>query len=238
MVQARMGSTRLPGKVLLDLEGASVLARVVTRMRRARTVDEIVVATTTTAADESIVAECERLKVSVFRGDEHDVLDRYYRAAKSSQATVVVRVTSDCPLIEPEIADLTVRRFLAEHPDFASNTLIRTYPRGLDTEVFSRQALETAWREASVSYQREHVTPFIFENPQRFRLVNVQAQSDHSDLRWTLDTQADLDFVRAIYRRLGGTDDFGWRDVLAILDREPELLKINQHVRQKALQEG
>jgi spore coat polysaccharide biosynthesis protein SpsF len=238
IVQARMGSTRLPGKVLLDLEGASVLARVLARVKRASTIGEVIVATTNGPGDDVIVTECKRIGTNVFRGDENDVLDRYYRAAQFSNADVVVRITGDCPLLDPKITDYTVNEFLEHRPDYASNALIRTYPRGLDTEVFTIAALEGAWREASEHYQRAHVTPYIYENRERFRVLAVQGDQDHSGFRWTLDTEQDLAFLRAVYTRFAGRDDFGWHDVRNVLEREPHLLELNRNVTQKALHEG
>lgn len=238
IIQARMGSTRLPGKVLKDLQGETALARVLARLRRAATIGEVIVATSNTPGDDVIVAECKRLKTNAFRGEENDVLDRYYQAAQFSKAEVVVRITADCPLIDPELVDETVTRFLQERPDYASNALVRTYPRGLDTEVFSMQALEIAWREAAQPYQRAHVTPYIYQNPERFKVLAVKAEQNYGDLRWTLDTEPDLAFLRAVYSRFGGRDTFGWRDVLRLLEREPSLSEINRHVAQKALHEG
>src|SRR5277367_2863697 len=144
IVQARMGSTRLPGKVLIDLGGETVLARVIARLRRAELVKEIVVATTDSAADDAIVGECRRLDVPTFRGSESDVLDRYYWAARGCPASVVVRITSDCPLIDPQLVDETIRVFQQQQADYASNTFSRTYPRGLDAEAFTTAALEQA----------------------------------------------------------------------------------------------
>ena len=238
IIQARMGSTRLPGKVLKDIGGETMLARVVRRAQQATLLDQIVVATTVESGDDVIVAECECLRVPVFRGDEQDVLDRYYQAAKAYDADTVVRVTSDCPLIAPEITDRVIRAFLDETPDCASNTLGRTYPRGLDTAVVTTAALARAWREAPEPYQRAHVMPYIYQNPDLFRLLSVTGEVDYSNYRWTVDTQEDLDFVRAVYDRLGNDDTFGWRDVLKILAQEPELTELNRHIRQKAPEEG
>jgi spore coat polysaccharide biosynthesis protein SpsF len=240
IIQARMGSTRLPGKVLKDLEGETVLARVVERVRRATLINELLIATTVLPADDDIVEECGRCSVAVFRGDEDDVLDRYYRAAQSCQADVVVRITSDCPLIDPKITDMTIAAFLETRPDYASNALIRTFPRGLDTEVATVQALERAWRGATEPYQRAHVTPYIYQNPDVFRILPVTGEADYSSHRWTLDTPEDLAFLRAIYARVRTEDrrNFGWRDVLRVLDREPELLEMNRMVLQKAVHEG
>jgi spore coat polysaccharide biosynthesis protein SpsF len=238
IIQARMGSTRLPGKVLMDLGDETVLAHVVRRLRRATLIDEIVVATTNSTADRAIVRECQHLCARVFRGAENDVLDRYYQAAQCIGAEGIVRITSDCPLIDPEITDNTIRAFLERRPDYASNALQRTYPRGLDTEVMTRDALECAWRQAQLSYQRAHVTPYIYENPDRFYVLPVKCDTDYSSHRWTLDTPEDLAFLRAVYDRAGNDDSVSWRDVLALLEREPELVELNRDVMQKALQEG
>ncbi len=238
IIQARMGSTRLPGKVMLDLCGKTVLARVVERVRRAKFAGALVVATTMELPDNAIVDECRRLDVNVFRGSEHDVLDRYYQAAKQFGADAIVRLCSDCPLIEPELVDKTVQEFLTFRPDYASNALDRTYPRGLDTEIMTWDALARCWREAQAFYQRSHVTPCIYENPDRFDILRVAGDADYSDHRWTLDTEEDLAFIRAVYSRMPDADVFSWRDVLALLEREPELAELNQHIHQKALQAG
>ena len=233
-----MGSTRLPGKVLMDLGGKTVLARVVDRLRRATLVNEILVATTGSIADDAIIQECRRIDVASFRGSEDDVLDRYYEAALLTTGEGIVRITSDCPLIDAQIADDTIRSFLDLRPDYASNSLQRTYPRGLDTEVMTRDALACAWREAQFPYQRAHVTPYLYENPGRFDILAVKGCFDYSDQRWTLDTPQDLAFIRAVYERLGNDDSFTWHDAMVVLQREPELVELNRGVMQKALHEG
>jgi spore coat polysaccharide biosynthesis protein SpsF len=233
IIQARMGSSRLPGKVLKKLEGKTVLARVVARVSRARLLHEAMVATTTAKKDESIVEECGQLKVPIFRGDEQDVLDRYYRAAQEVKAEVLVRITADCPLIDPELIDETIGAQGKTNCDYASNALERTYPRGLDVEVFTFQALERAWREARLPYQREHVTPYLYEHPEQFRISKLRGREDLSHLRWTLDTPEDLACLSAIYERFHGRDDFGWKEVLSLLDREPEIAELNRQVTQK-----
>jgi spore coat polysaccharide biosynthesis protein SpsF len=238
IVQARMASTRLPGKVLLDLAGRTMLARVVRRVRRAAGIDEVVVATTGALGDEGIVEECRRLKVACFRGSEPDVLDRYYGAAAAHQAGVVVRITADCPLIDPGETGRVIRAFVGGQPDYASNILHRTYPRGLDTEVISAATLARAWREAGEPYQRTHVTPYIYQHPQRFRLLSVTGEEDLSVHRWTVDSPDDLELVRAIYLRMSGEDTFSWRDLLRLLEDQPWLGELNRHVRQKQLVEG
>ena len=238
IVQARMGSTRLPGKVLLDIAGKTMLARVVERLMRAKSLDCVLVATTVSPHDDVIIEECERLSVAVFRGQEDDVLDRYQQAAESITGDVVVRITSDCPLIDPGVTDQTIVKFLAAQPDYASNCLVRTYPRGLDTEVMTAQALRQAWSEADQAYQRAHVTPYIYEHPGKFKLLSVTGEQDYSQHRWTVDTPEDLAVMRAIYERLGWKGDFSWRDVLALFDDAPELAALNRGVAQKALSLG
>lgn len=238
VVQARMGSSRLPGKVLKDLAGESVLARVVQRLHRSSLISEVVIATSASAGDRAVLREAERLNVRCFRGSEADVLDRFYQAARVFHADVVVRITSDCPLIDPEVTDKTVRAFMKEQPDYASNGLERTYPRGLDTEAMTADALARAWRKANEPHQREHVTPFLYEHPELFRILSVRSDSDYSAHRWTLDTAEDLDFIRAVYKRFGNGGDFSWRDVLQLVEREPALSELNSHVQQKALREA
>jgi spore coat polysaccharide biosynthesis protein SpsF len=235
IVQARMGSSRLPGKVLMDLGGETVLARVVNRLRRSMLLDDIVVATTQSASDDVIVSECERLAVESFRGSEVDVLDRYYQAAQVCKADVVVRITSDCPLTDPVVVDEIIAVFHDQQADYASNTIVHTYPRGLDAEVVSRTALERARAEARQSYEREHVTPYFYEHPELFRIASCQGSADYSHYRWTLDTPDDLRLIRRIYSRFGNQDIFGWQEAVALMEREPELAELNSHILQKSL---
>ena len=230
-----MGSTRLPGKVLLDLGGETVLARVVRRVERAKRIDGIVVAATTASSDDAIAHECLRLGVSCFRGSEQDVLDRYHEAAVQAAAETVVRITADCPLIEPTLVDQTIQLFFDQRADYASNILPRTFPRGLDTEVFTTTALERAWREAHKHHQREHVTPYFYEHPELFRLASLRGAEDYSRYRWTLDTADDLELIRSIYDRFNNRDDFAWQDVIALMEREPKLEHLNARVIQKAV---
>jgi len=236
IIQARMGSTRSPGKVLMDLGGKSVLSRVVDRLRRAKRLDEVVVATTNSDADDAIVRECHQLKVGYFRGSENDVLDRYQRAARACAAQVVVRITSDCPLIDPELVDETIGAFQQQRADYGSNVFPRTYPRGLDIEVFTTAALEQAWNDAQEAYQREHVTPYFYEHPELFRLASLRGQVDYSQYRWTLDTAEDLVLLRTIYARFFNRDDFSWTKVIRLMEHEPELAELNSQVAQKAMQ--
>ncbi len=237
IIQARMGSTRLPGKVLADIGGQPMLARVVERARRAKTVDEVAVATTTDPADEVVAAMCVEKGYAWVRGHPTDVLDRYYHAARRFQADVIVRLTADCPLIDPEVIDLTVRAFLDADPpvDLVANRLPqgRTFPIGLDTEVCSFTALEEAWTHAKQPHEREHVMPYLYEVPGRFRVVLVNNDKDYGMLRWTVDTADDLELVRAIFARFKGRDDSSWWEVLKLFEQEPSLGEINAGVRHK-----
>jgi spore coat polysaccharide biosynthesis protein SpsF len=202
IVQARMGSTRLPGKVLLDIAGRPMLTRVMQRLDLATRLDARVLATSHLPQDDPIAELCQREGLRCFRGEPHDLLDRYYRAALEQQAGVVVRVTADCPLIDPGLVDQTVQAFQQADPPVAPPTgwRRRTYPIGLDTEVCSMAALEQAWRQAAEPHQREHVMPFFYENPDRFRTLLLDHQEDLGDLRWTVDTPEDLAFVREVCR--------------------------------------
>lgn len=238
IIQARMGSTRLPGKVLKDLGGETVLARVVNRSRRATLVDEVVVATTVRAADGAIVQECERLSVACFRGDEADVLDRYYQAAQTFSADAIVRITSDCPLIDPELIDAAVHAFLGQKADYATNALVVTYPRGLDVEVISADALARTWEAAREGYQRTHVTPYMYENLELFKILSLTAEKDYSKYRWTVDTPEDLEAIREIYKHFADGDRVHWSEVISLMETNPELVELNSGVRQKALREG
>jgi spore coat polysaccharide biosynthesis protein SpsF len=235
IIQARMGSSRLPGKVLMDISGASMLSRVVNRTKQAKLLNQIVVATSDRSIDDAVVREADQLGVLSFRGSENYVLDRYYKAAQLFNADIVVRITSDCPLIDPSIIDKVVRAFLKSGADYASNGLVRTYPRGLDVEAFTMSALTKAWQQASNPYERIHVTPYIYENPTIFKLLSVSDSHDYSNYRWTVDTPEDLEFVRKIYERLDDKTSFSWHDILALCEKEPALTAINFHIEQKKL---
>ncbi|HZQ72377.1 MAG TPA: glycosyltransferase family protein [Burkholderiales bacterium] len=234
IIQARMGSTRLPGKVLRTLGTKSVLAHVVERVKRCSVIDAVVVATTSREADDAVEEEARAHGAAVFRGSEEDVLDRYHGAARRFGADTIVRITSDCPLLDASLTDAIVRRFLAARDglDYLSNTLVRTYPRGLDTEVFSFAALDAAQREAREPHQREHVTPYIWEHPERFRVAQHTGTPDRSALRWTLDTEEDWRFLAAVFAAAGGAPG-DTQALVELLERRPELAAINAHVEQK-----
>ena len=240
IVQARVGSTRLHGKVLQDLAGRTVLERVVERVRRFTMIDEMVVATSDQPGDDEIIAECARIDVPSFRGSESDVLSRFVGAARETDASVCVRLTADCPLLDPSVSDSIILLFLEADggADYASNKIPQSFPRGLDTEVFSRDALEQAARKAREGYERVHVTPYIYRHPEIFSLISVTSDVDRADWRWTIDTPEDLEFVREIYRRLDSSPEFSWQDVIALIEDDPTLMWINSHVRQKEIDQG
>jgi spore coat polysaccharide biosynthesis protein SpsF len=236
IIQARMGSERLPGKVLQSIEGKPMIERVIERVERSHLVDGIVIATTTLPQDDVLAELCATMGWNCYRGSEQDVLDRYYRAAQHYGADYIVRVTSDCPLVDPTVLDYVTAAFVSSAPavDYASNTITRTYPRGLDIEIFSFAALELAWNDDKAANWREHVTPYIHQQADKFRLLIVTNPVDFSHYRWTVDTPQDLDLVRRIYSHFGHTD-FGWRDVLAAFAEYPEWESINRDITQKSL---
>jgi spore coat polysaccharide biosynthesis protein SpsF len=238
IIQARMGSSRLPGKVMMDIGGRSMLERVILRTRLASLVDEVVVATTRSTEDELVVDASTSYGAPVTRGAIDDVLDRYREAAIAHKAEAIVRITSDCPLIDGSLIDDVVKAYLKATPDYASNTLQRTYPRGLDTEVISRSALEQAWSESSGPQYRAHVTSYVHQHPKRFKLVSVSGTDDLSDLRWTVDTSLDLEVIRDIYAAADNRDDLRWQEALAVVQARADRLTRNRQVRQKSLEEG
>jgi len=234
IIQARVGASRLPGKTLLDLAGAPFLARVIERMQHAETLDSLMVATTTDPADDPLAALVRGLGVPVYRGSVNDVLDRFTQAARQAEAALIVRITADDPFKDPEITDHAVRLWLeqSETLDYVSNTIEPTYPEGLDIEVFTRAALERAWHEARLPSEREHVTPYIWKHPDRFRILNFKHPQDLSHLRWTVDYPEDLEFARAVYARLYRPGEvFLMEDILRLLEAEPALRQINAGIR-------
>lgn len=235
IIQARMGSTRLPGKVMLPLLGEPVLTHILRRAERARSLDEVVVATTTLPEDEAIVELAEAAGRPVVRGSATDLLDRYLAAARDNDAEVIVRITSDCPLIDPELIDLVVDAFRANDVDYASNMLRPfTFPQGLAVEVVRRAALERAGREDRDPAWREHATPYIYRHPELFSLHRVAADRDHAERRWTLDTPDDYALIERIYEAIG-RDDFDWREALAVVEANPSWGSSNWAVVQKAV---
>jgi len=203
ILQARMSSTRLPGKVLMPLVGEPMLARQIERVRRAKRAGGIIVATSDQDDDDPIAILCRTLEVDCFRGSLTDVLGRFYGAYRAfGPAEHVIRLTGDCPLADPEVIDAVIDCHISEEADYTSNVGELTFPKGLDVEVFRAAHLKTAFDEAADPYEREHVTPFFYRNPQRFTLANLACDPPMGDLRWTVDTQADFDFVEAVYETL------------------------------------
>lgn len=239
IIQARMSSTRLPGKVLLDLGGRPVLERMIERVKQAKNVTETVVATTTEASDDAIVELCKKLDTPVFRGSLPDVLDRYYQCALKYKADYVVRLTGDCPLIDPELIDDVIYGLFDPPEDFSCNRLPppfgRTFPIGLDVEACTFQALENAWKNATEKHHREHVMPYLYETPGKFMVIQLQNDEDYGTMRWTLDTLQDLELLSEVIKRLGGRNDFSWEEVLELFLKDPELAKINSSVQHKTM---
>jgi spore coat polysaccharide biosynthesis protein SpsF len=222
IIQARCGSSRLPGKVLMDIAGHPMVSRVVQRTRQARMLTEVVLATSTEHRDEPLATLAARLGVPCFRGNEGDVLDRFVGAAQAFKADVVVRLCADCPLLDGAVIDRVLQTFQqSQGIDYVSNNLKRTYPLGLDAEVFSREALVRAHLEASLPFEREHVTPYIYQHPELFSLRNVMHTSDLSNYRLTVDEAADLKRVRQIYCHFQDRN-FSFMDVIDFLTENPE----------------
>lgn len=226
IIQARMGSSRLPGKVLLDLAGRPVLDRVIARLRRARLIDALMVATTADSSDDPLALHCMEEGIACSRGSVLDVLDRYRQAAAASGAEVIVRVTADCPMIDPEEVDRVIAAFHQSGCDFAANRLPppfeRSTPIGMDTEVCSRAALERAWQEAQEAFEREHVMPYLYTVPGHFKVQVLDMQPSLGHLRFTVDTPQDLEMARLVYAYFGGRDDFSLQELLAANEAHPE----------------
>ena len=236
IVQARMTSTRLPGKVLLPLGGEPMLLRLIDRLRRAETCEAVVVATTVNSTDDPVVALCARLDVPCTRGSEHDVLGRYVAAAAQHDADRLVRVTADCPLLDPAIVDQLVEEHASSGCDYVSKMLPRTWPYGMAVEVFSHTALISAHEGATKASDREHVTPYIYGHPERFELRNVRNPTDLSGHRWTVDTPEDYELVGRLFDALHPTNpNFTLADLLATMAKHPEWARINQHIEQKSV---
>ncbi len=230
VIQARMGASRLPGKVLMDLSRKTVLERVVDRVAKATNVDEIVVATTIEKGDLPVVAMCASKGISVFPGSENDVLDRFYQAARLLKADHIVRITADCPLMDTKMIEKVVDRHLECGADYTANVNPPTFPDGLDVEVFTFASLERAWKEARMISEREHVTPYIRNRENGFVIENVENGRDLSDKRWTLDEEADYRFIKGIYEAFEGRNDFSMDDVLDFLSESREMESINHHI--------
>ena len=252
-----MSSSRLPGKILADIAGQPMLQRVFLRTARAAAVTETIFATTTDPSDDPVAEYCDFSGIPFRRGSLYDVLDRYYQTAKQAKADIVVRITADCPVMDPAlIADVVKKLLESGKFDFVANRLPppyhRTYPIGLDVEACTFDVLKNAWQEAKQPQHREHVMPYFYEgveltpqsrtlevgtSPRGFKVALLHHVTNFGDYRWTVDTPADLEFMRQVYRRFEGRDDFTWKDVLDIVHNEPELMKINAGVQHKTLKD-
>lgn len=237
IVQARMGSTRLPGKVLKEVLSRPLLSYQIERMKKIQNIDELVIATTPNG-NESIIELCDKENITYFIGSEKDVLERYYLAAKKYQADIIVRMTSDCPLIDPVIVDQVIDMYLQNDFDYVSNTQLRTFPRGMDTEVFSFKALEKAYYEAKLEYEHEHVTPYLYLNAEKFKIGQYTQKYDSNEIRLTVDTPEDFALIKLIFEKLYPENpDFLLEDTLEILKQHPSWLEINKEIVQKKLGE-
>ena len=235
IIQARMGSTRLPGKTLAKVGGTPLLDLLIQRVKQSSLIEEVIIATTTEARDDVLVELAQQLKIPYFRGSEKNVLDRFYQTAKQFGVDHIVRVTPDCPLLDPKVMDTVIEAYKPGDYDYVTNTLRYTYPDGLDVEVFSFTALERAWAEASLPSEREHVTAYM-RNSEKFRLFNVESPMDLSHFKWSVDTQDDLRFVESVLGKLASKgNEFGIQDVIEVVRNHPELSSINQ---QSVVNEG
>lgn len=238
IIQARMGSTRLPGKVLLPLFDKTVLGHVISRLQQSRLLNDIVVATTGLLRDDDVAEETKKYSARVYRGSEDDVLDRFFAASRLTPCDWIVRVTADCPLVDSGILDAMLRELQANEQqiDYLSNTLLRTFPRGLDVEILSESVLRDVSERTQDATDREHVTPYIYRHPDRYRLRSYENQTDYSHYRWTLDTPADWQLIQAIYGELYPIHpSFLWQEVLQLLEKEPHLTTINRAIQQKEM---
>ncbi len=237
IIQARMDSNRLPGKVMKDIRGYPMLDWVITRAKSAEMVDSVMVATTIDASDNTVAEWCEKHRVPCFRGATLDVLDRFYQAATMIKADVVVRLTADCPLIDPNVIDDVIRLFFEKDADFCANRLPapyhRTFPIGLDVEVVSFYALQRAWREAKQVFEREHVLPYLYAVDGRFKISILEAPQDYGQMRWTVDTPQDLAFIRRLIAEMQCDRDVSWLQILEYLEEHPALAEINASVQHK-----
>jgi len=231
IIQARVGSTRLPGKVMLKIMGKTILEYGIERVKKAKNIKKVTVAATNKKEDIVIVELMIKLGVAVYRGSENDALDRYYQAAKQFDAKHIVRITADCPLIDPQIIDKVVRRYFKSKADYCSNTLLETFPDGEDVEIFNFKTLSEAWKRAKLLSEREHVTSYITKHPGKFKLVNFKNKKDLSDKRWTVDEENDFKLIKAILEALYPRNpDFQMEDVLKFLGQNPDLENLNKDI--------
>lgn len=241
IIQARMGSSRLPGKVMKDICGQPMIQWVVSRALQSEIIDHVLIATTESKSDDTIAAFCQKNGIDCFRGNEFDVLDRYYQAAKSAEANIIVRLTGDCPLVDAQLIDATIQKMADSSADFCANRLPppykRTFPIGLDVEVVTMRALETAWHKAIKKYEREHVLPYVYDPQNGFKISILDSVEDFGEMRWTVDTKEDLEFVRRVMEYLSCKITFTWLDVLTVVKEHPDLEKINEDIAHKTFRD-
>jgi spore coat polysaccharide biosynthesis protein SpsF len=236
IVQARMGSTRFPGKVLKEIQGKSLLELQFNRLKRSQKVDNVIIATSYESNDDCIAELCHDLSIPCFRGSEKDVLERYYLAAKHYDLDVIIRTNGDCPFIDATIIDNLISIWQLNFPrfDYVSNILEETFPLGMHIEIFSLSAIKRALDESIADDEHEHVTAYIYRNKKIFNVLNVRNEQDFSQYRWTIDYPEDFTFVEEIYKRFGINDSsFGMHDIVRLLEKEPELMKINSYYKKK-----
>lgn len=231
IIQARMGSSRLPGKVMADICGKPSLWHIVNRLKHVPEIDLVAVATSTNHENDIVEEYCRTELVPCFRGSEDDVLDRYYQAAKKFSLSDIVRITGDCPMIDPEVIDKVIDLYQGEYLDYASNVIPPTFPDGLDAEIFSIKALERTWKETTLKSEREHVTVYMWQNPNLFKQNHLQNKIDLSKRRWTLDEPRDYKFMEETFNRLYPIyPKFRLKDLLKFFDDHPEIEKINNDI--------
>ena len=229
IIQARMGSSRLPGKALMKSDsGKPLLYYVINQLRYCSKVKNLVIATTTNQEDDEIEKFADNNSVNVFRGKDKDVLDRYFQCAKKYSFSTIVRITADCPLIDPQIVDKVIEQFFSGNYDFATNTLMRTFPIGTDVEVFSFSALNRAWENTQLPSEREHVTPYL-HNKENSKIINVENDKNISNLRLTVDRIEDFELIKQILNNIS-INPIHLEDVLELFSRKPELIEINKHI--------
>ena len=231
VIQARMNSTRLPGKVLMNIDGKfPALFYTVEQLKNSKLLEKIVIATSSNQEDNDIEKFCREYSIKCFRGSLENVLDRYYQCAKEFGITTIVRIPADKPLIDPEIVDEVIQKFKENSFDCVTNFQPSTIPSGTEVEIFSFSALETAWKNTSSAFNKEHVTPYIYKNKEQFKIFNVVNKEDLSNFRWALDYKEDLELIRKIVMKIEKRPILT-RDIINLLNKEKELIKINQNVK-------
>ena len=237
IVQARCGSTRFPNKVFADLSGKPLIWHVIQRLKFANTINDIILATTTNSLDDKLYKWAKNNKIKVFRGNENNVLNRFAEASKYTKADIIIRITADDPFKDPRLIDEAVNKLISERADFVCNNNPPTYPEGLDVEVFTKDAILLAEKNAISDFEKEHVTQYFYHHPNEFKIINLSNKKNQSYLRWTIDTKADLEMARKIYEHLYKNDYeiFYMEDILYLLEKKPEIATINKNIKRSAM---